>query len=256
MSYGYTYDAGSSSIATTLLIIYVVYIVARALVSFAAYIFRGIGFYTIAKSQGDSNAWLAFVPFARKYQQGELAGEIQLKTKSIHKTGMWFVGIPIAWGMLSYIIGMIFGISIITKVIRYGLFGYNAYVNLDGEILGVFAFLSIFILFTAVYKIFYMILHILVNTKILSKYTKGNMPLIHSIFTVFIPLYEAICFFIISRKIENEEKKKQQRYAQNIEYSQMSDMESSAENVEYNQVQDTEFRLQNAQEEEQKIIEE
>lgn len=229
MSLGYTYDLGSSSIATTLLMIYVVCIVTGGLISLASYILRGIGFYTIAKEQGDENAWLAFVPFARKYQQGELAGEIQLKTRSIRKTGVWVVGLPIAWSVLSYIIGILFGISIIAKTIHYGILGYSSY---DGQSIGVVVFLLNFMLIAAVYKIFYKILLILVNTKILSGYTKGNMPLIHSIFAAFVPLYEAICFFVISRKIANREKINRQGPVETISYEQIQEPEEGLENAE------------------------
>lgn len=204
MNLGYTYNSWGDSVFTTLLLAYIIFIIAWGLVSLAAYILRGIAFYTIAKSRGKENAWLAFVPFARKYQQGELAGELQLKTKSINSPGIWFVGLPIAWGILSYLIGMIFSIKIVGKVIRYGLFGYNSYSSLDSEITGLIGFLLFFIALGIIYKIFYKILQILIDVKILSQYTSGNMPIIHSIFSVFIPLYEAICFFVVSRSIAKE----------------------------------------------------
>lgn len=204
MSYGYIYNTGVDSIMTTLLMAYGIYIVTAGLIALGTYIFKGIGLYTIAKSQGDENAWLAFIPFARKYQQGELAGEIQLKTKSISRPGIWLLGFPIAWGILSYLIGMIFSIKIVGKAIRYGLFGYNTYNSLDSEITGLIGFLLFFIALGIVYKIFYKILLILIDVKILSQYTSGNMPIIHSIFSAFIPLYEAICFFVISRRIAKE----------------------------------------------------
>lgn len=45
-----------------------------------SYILHSIGLYTIAGRLGISNAWLAFIPFARSWLHGELAGEISLKT--------------------------------------------------------------------------------------------------------------------------------------------------------------------------------
>lgn len=217
MSYGYIYNTGVDSIMTTLLMAYGIYIVTAGLIALGTYIFKGIGLYTIAKSQGDENAWLAFIPFARKYQQGELAGEIQLKTKSISRPGIWFLGFPIAWGILSYLIGMIFSIKIVGKAIRYGLFGYNTYNSLDSEITGLIGFLLFFIALGIVYKIFYKILLILIDVKILSQYTSGNMPIIHSIFSAFIPLYEAICFFVISRRIAKENAAREREYTRDTE---------------------------------------
>ena len=204
MDYSYTYnlrsDSFSDSIAVTLLMVYAICVVVGGLVSLAAYILRGIGFYTIAKSQGDDNAWLAFIPFARKYQQGELAGDILLKTKSIQKTGIWFVGLPIVKGVLSYLIGMVMGIAIVGGLIRYGNYGMDLE-DMIGSLLG---FLLIYVLIEFVYQIFYKILVILVDMKILSRLTTGNMPLIHSIFCAVVPLYEAICFFVMSRRLKED----------------------------------------------------
>lgn len=224
MSLGYTYNTGVDSIMTTLLMVYGIVAVTAVLIALATYIFKGIGLYTIAKSHGDENAWLAFIPFARKYQQGELAGEIPLKTKSINSPGIWFVGLPIAWGILSYLIGMIFSIKIVGKVIRYGLFGYNSYSSLDSEITGLIGFLLFFIALGIVYKIFYKILLILIDVKILSQYTSGNMPIIHSIFSAFIPLYEAICFFVISRRVAKENAERERESTRDTEEAMFHNM--------------------------------
>lgn len=224
MSFGYTYNSGVNSIAATLLMVYGIFVVTGGLIALAVYILKGIGLYTIAKNQGDENAWLSFIPFARKYQQGELAGEIQLKNKSISRPGIWFVGLPIAWGILSYLIGMIFSISIVGKVIRYGIMGYSAYDSVDSGITGIVGFFLFFIALAMVYKIIYKILLILIDVKILSRYTSGNMPIIHSVFAAFVPLYEAICFFVISRRIAKENEAKQRDYAGDTTYTRHCDM--------------------------------
>lgn len=219
MSFGYTYNSGVNSIATTLLMVYGIFVVTAGLIALAVYILKGIGLYTIAKSHGDENAWLAFIPFARKYQQGELAGEILLKTKSISRPGIWFVGLPIAWGILSYLIGMIFSISIVGKIVRYGIMGYSAYDSMDSGITGIIGFFLFFIALAIVYKIIYKILLILIDVKILSQYTSGNMPIIHSVFAAFVPLYEAICFFVISRRVAKENAAKQREAVNDTDYT-------------------------------------
>lgn len=224
MSFGYTYNSGVNSIAATLLMVYGIFVVTGGLIALATYILKGIGLYTIAKNQGEENAWLSFIPFARKYQQGELAGEILLKNKSISRPGIWFVGLPIAWGILSYIIGMIFSISIVGKVIRYGIMGYSAYDSMDSGIIGIVGFFLFFIALAMVYKIIYKILLILIDVKILSRYTSGNMPIVHSVFAAFVPLYEAICFFAISRRVAKENEAKQREYAGNADYTMNRNM--------------------------------
>lgn len=224
MSFGYTYNSGGNSIAATLLMVYGIFVVTGGLIALAAYILKGIGLYTIAKNQGNENAWLAFIPFARKYQQGELAGEIQLKNKSISRPGIWFVGLPIAWGILSYLVGMIFSILVVGKMIRYGVMGYHTYDSIGTESLGLIGFFLFFIVLAIVYKVIYKILLILIDVKILSSYTSGNMPIIHSVFAVFIPLYESICFFVISRRIAKENAEKQSDYAGDTAYTRHCDM--------------------------------
>lgn len=235
MGYNYTYDIGSSSasgsIMTTILMVYSVCVVVGGLFALASYVLRGIGFYTIAKSRGDENAWLAFVPFARKYQQGQLAGEITLKNKSIQKTGVWFLGIPIAWGIVSYLAGMVMGISVIGKVIRYGVFstyGSNAFDvgDIIEDMLGV---IILYVIVTLAYNIIYKAFVVLVDEKILSSLTTGNMPLIHSIFSAFVPLYEAICFFVLSRRIAHERPERHVEYSGSLDYTMVQDDQRQGE---------------------------
>lgn len=217
MRYGYSYTSDLSSITATILMAYGIFMVVWGLFTLAAYILRGIGFYRIAQEQGDENAWLAFVPFARKYQQGMLAGDIPLKTKYIRKTGVWFLGVPIAWGILSYLIGAVYGITLIAKMVRYELMGYS----MNMEISGVIKLVLFLALLTAIYKVFYKTFLILIDHAILSRYTSGNMPIIHSVLSAFVPLYEAICFFVISRRIVKENERRQ-KDAADYETKEMS----------------------------------
>ena len=203
--YNYSYGTGldsSSSMETMILAVYSVFILVWAVISLASYVLRGIGFYTIAKEHGDENAWMAFVPFARKYQQGELAGNITLNKKRIQKTGIWFLVLPIAWGIVSYLIGMIFGVSMIGKVVRYVMSSYGNY-NFDVEdIMGILvAFLIVYVLAALIYKAIYTVLLTLIDVAILNRYTEGNMPLVHGVLCALFPLYESICVFVISRRI-------------------------------------------------------
>ena len=88
-SYNFEYDYpvnhgnGGNAAVTLILTIYLIALALIIAVALASYIFHSIGLYTIGKRMGREHAWLAFVPFARDYFHGELAGEIHLKNKSI-----------------------------------------------------------------------------------------------------------------------------------------------------------------------------
>lgn len=207
MNFYYSYDTNLDSIvgtaASTILSVVSVAMAIWGVCWIAGYILRGFGLYTIAKDQGDANAWMAFVPFARQYQQGALAGDITIKKKTIRKTGILFLVLPIAWGIVSYLISMVCSMSVAGKLIKYGIFAVQGqkFFDLEDIIEPLMGFFLIYALLMLVYKAVYNVLQILIDMQILSKYTEGNMPVIHSVLSVFVPLYESICFFVISRKI-------------------------------------------------------
>ena len=62
---------------------YLIILLVGLTVAVVNYIFRGIGMYNMAKREGMDYPWLAFVPFARTYLQGELGGTVHLKNKQI-----------------------------------------------------------------------------------------------------------------------------------------------------------------------------
>ena len=79
-SYNFEYDYpvnhgnGGNAAVTLILTIYLIALALIIAVALASYIFHSIGLYTIGKRMGREHAWLAFVPFARDYFHGELAG--------------------------------------------------------------------------------------------------------------------------------------------------------------------------------------
>lgn len=54
-----------------------------------SYLLHSFGLYTIAKRMGKKDAWMAFVPFARTYYHGNMAGPIRLKNTTIKNPGLW-----------------------------------------------------------------------------------------------------------------------------------------------------------------------
>ena len=105
--YHYSYDSAENT-AIAVLSICLIVLVLIGVFALAAYILHSIGLYTIGKRIGYSIPWLAFIPFARDYMQGELAGEISLKTKKIKNPGVWNLVMPIISGVIFWIFYMLF----------------------------------------------------------------------------------------------------------------------------------------------------
>ncbi len=74
-------------------------------VAFAVYlamlILGGIGLSAMAKKQGITNAWLAFIPFANTYFAGQIAGEITFFGKKIKNCGLFAMIAEIVFVALS-----------------------------------------------------------------------------------------------------------------------------------------------------------
>ncbi|MEG1809880.1 MAG: hypothetical protein RR244_08530, partial [Oscillospiraceae bacterium] len=81
------------------------------------YIFRAIGLYAISGKLGVDNACLAWIPYARHYQHGAIAGSISLGKREIKDPGIWMLVIPLASGValgvafIPAIIGVLFGVA-------------------------------------------------------------------------------------------------------------------------------------------------
>ena len=201
--YGYDYPVsygnGGDAAVTMLLTVYLVVLAVILAVTLASYIFHSIGLYTIGKRMGREYAWLAFIPFARDYFHGELAGEILLKNKSIKNPGIWKLVLPIIY---SAVAGVLFVFLFVAAI------GAGAVSSINGnQTGGIMAFsttlivLYIVILVIAVaYSAVYSVLRILIDIQIYEKFTARNMAVVHSVLSGIIPLYEAICFFVMRNK--------------------------------------------------------
>ena len=196
-SYDYS-NLGSNGIATVLMVYLLIFVV-WGIYSLLCYIIKGIGLYTIAKDQGEDYPWLAFVPFARTYLQGELGGEIVLKKKSIRNPGIWLIVLP-------FIEGAVF---MIFYLLLFGVIGFSAYTTMGysnsymgaGSI-GTILFLTVlFIVVIVAGSAVNQVLKVMVNHQILERFTTKNMSIIHAIFMSLIPLYEPLCLFIMSRRV-------------------------------------------------------
>ena len=79
-----------------------------------SYLLHSFGLYTIAKRMGKTDAWMAFVPFARTYYHGNMAGPIRLKNTEIKNPGLWKLLLPMVYGgaIGIYTMVMVFGAGV------------------------------------------------------------------------------------------------------------------------------------------------
>ena len=163
-----------------------------------SYLLHSFGLYTIAKRMGKKDAWMAFVPFARTYYHGNMAGPIRLKNTTIKNPGLWKLLFPIIYS------GAI-GISVLVLVFGIGmtLAGSAVNQNVTGAGMSVLAFFFMYFVVIIVSILFGAVqiaLNVLVNKQIYENFAEGNMPVIHAVLSSLVPLYEAICLFIMRKR--------------------------------------------------------
>ena len=141
--------------------------------------------------------WLAYVPFARAYLQGELGGEIVLKDKKIQNPGIWLLALPFIHGAIFFIFYIILwavGIgALISAMNSYSGPGVGSVIAL--LVVGVL-FIGVMVVYSGIYKM----LQVLVDHQILERFTSKNMSIAHGVLSAVIPLYEPICFFVMRNK--------------------------------------------------------
>lgn len=197
-TYEYDYPLGNSgeAVVEAIMAIYLIILALVVVFALVSYIFHSIGLYTIGKRMGKAYPWLAFIPYARDYFQGELAGEIVLKNKKIKNPGIWNLIIPI----ISSVLGGVF-LVIILFVTSFGVAAETAGIRGLG-IAVVFAVLlyTLMIVAAIVLSAAQVVLTVLINKQILERFTTGNMATVHAVLTIAIPLYEAFCFFVMRNR--------------------------------------------------------
>lgn len=196
--YEYNYPAGSSpdGLISVIMSVYLIILTLVLILALVSYIFHSVGLYTIGKRMGKEYPWLAFIPYARDYFQGELAGPIKLKNKEIKNPGIWNLVIPI----ISSVLAGVFGVLIILVT------GVGAAAQISGAGGAGIALLFVIMLYTLLIvaviavQAAQMALKVLINKQILERFTAGNMGLVHAVLMIVVPLYEALCFFVMRKR--------------------------------------------------------
>lgn len=205
----YTYYSSEEHFLRIILMIYFFVIIAGLAAGIVRYILKSIGMYRIARNRNMDNAWLAWVPYARTYLQGELSGVVSFGRQKIKNPGLWMILIPLVSGFILIILNAMIIFSVITD----GMYYVNGVTSL---ISGFLVFLVILVvLLAAVAGIAVKVLRVFVNRQIFEALTSESMALFHAVASVFVPLYEDICFFVLRDKGSYAEYEDTQRYSRN-----------------------------------------
>lgn len=196
--YGYQYDYPATyhrsmddSIFGAILSIYLIVLAMVIIFTLVSYIFHSVGLYTIGKRLGKKHPWMAFIPFARDYFHGEMAGEIKLKKGSIKNPGIWKLIMPIA---ADVVMGIFILLLVLAAVV--GTIGIGAGV---GIMLMIVMYVILIVLLVA-YSAVYMTLRVLVDIQIYERFTTHNMGIVHAVLSATVPLYEAFCLFVMRNR--------------------------------------------------------
>lgn len=184
------------------IMMYMFFIIVMMIAGIALYVLKSAGLYRMAKKRGMENAWAAWIPYARTYYQGEIAGTVEIGKKSLSHPGIWMLVIPLVSGVIFamvYAVALIIGIAI--GISGNVMDGSQAAVFMTGAFPGFLIFAVLVItLIGIVITAADGILRVFVNRKIYSQMTCESMALFHAAAGLFIPGYEAICIFVESRK--------------------------------------------------------
>ena len=157
------------------------------------YILRGIATYKMSANRGITNGWLGFIPFARDYQLGRLAGEIELGSKKIKNTGLWLLITPIIYGVL---FAVTYAIMMVPYFISMFSLGSNpSPEQLMGPMTTLMISMIFFIVIMVAAQVFLYLFRYLALHKIFSFYSGGQKPVFYIILAMFVPLAESILLF-------------------------------------------------------------
>lgn len=195
---GPTMSSSGLGIFSVIMTVYLLVIVAAVIIGIVKYIFKSMALYRLAQRTGNANPWMAWVPFARSYLQGELAGSMPLKKRRLQSPGLWKVLIPlIETAVISGLYFLFIVVAGIGTALSYST-GMGA-----GSLALICVMLIVLSIAAVALQAIEAVLDVLVNFHIYHRLTSHNMAIIHSVLGLFIPMYEAICLFVMSKKPYN-----------------------------------------------------
>lgn len=199
-------DYGTESLLTGLFLMYLLLFFGLGIGYLVSYILRGVGMYTLGKRRGMSYPWLAFVPYARTYFQGELCGTIRLGKRELKTPGLWLLVIPFAVSIVMGVFAVFIWGGVAMEIARLSMslspsqeYYMEAPTLGTGWLLLVIGMLAVTFL-SLVSGAIVGTLQVLVNHQIYARYTDRNLAMVHAVMGLFLPLYTSIYFFVIRNR--------------------------------------------------------
>lgn len=179
-----------------LLVLAIIYGV-NGLFALVGYLFKGFGMYRIARANNIPNGWLAFIPVASNYLQGELAGPVKLGKREFKRPGLWTLLVPILSGaVLSVFLVVMIAAVIIPAVIAEAN-------GADPEAIMMTMFIVFYILFIVVAVVISALEQVVFGVARFYthlRYNDTGKALVHMILGMMIPLYQPIYYFVLGRR--------------------------------------------------------
>ena len=129
---------------------------------------------------------------------GRSCRQYAFKEKKTSESGTWKVLIPLIG---TAVIAGLYFIFIVVAGIETAL-SYSAGMG-AGSLTLIWVIVFLLIIAVVALQAIEAVLDVLVNFHIYHRLTSHNMAIIHSVLGIFIPMYEAICLFIMSKKPYN-----------------------------------------------------
>ncbi|WP_195377016.1 hypothetical protein [Anaerotruncus rubiinfantis] len=162
----------------------------------AGYLLSSFGLYGIAKSLGTPNGWLAFIPYARSYLHGSLAGEIPVGRRVIRSPGLWMVIVPLVESAAVVIGYVIFFVVMFLQMIP----AFERDTPPAGLFITILLFWGAFVLFLIAAGAVKGALTALVNFSLYEKYMDRNRAVLHMALGLLVPLYQPVFLFLLGGK--------------------------------------------------------
>ena len=194
----------------TLVLIYLLVFGGLGIGALVSYILRGVGMYTLGKRRGMDYPWLAFIPYARTWFQGELCGTLHFGHKELKSPGIWLLVIPVVGGIVTGLFsifiwgGLALQITEMVTSVTATTYSDAYYSYQGGASVGGFLMMLVGILLFALVSLAVSAvsgtLEVLVNRQIFARYAPDNNALLHAVMGIFLPLYTSIYFFLIRNR--------------------------------------------------------
>ena len=150
------------------------------------------------KADGEKRCMDGICTFCENILPREYGRSDPTENTTIKNPGLWKLLFPIIYsGAIGiYVLVLVFGIGMT-------LAGSAVNQNVTGAGMSVLAFFFMYFVVIIVSILFGAVqiaLNVLVNKQIYENFAEGNMPVIHAVLSSLVPLYEAICLFIMRKR--------------------------------------------------------